>query len=290
MDGEPHFNPSPEESSLREEAQKSESEASRKVSKGMIIKDVLPHLFGSQKTQDTAPQHMPDENRSEFTQDFLGQITQTLVQSIIANEFDEAQNLINEVHFRGLDRARILTDILSPAAAKFGDLWLNDDLSFTDVTMGMGCLTGLMRGICCTDASNFSSMPLKNALILSNHDGDHRFGPQMFCELLRMNGWSTRHVIVEADDEAADIIASTPVSFIGLSIDRELDIPKWRTRLKTLREHASNPNLKIIAGGPGLANIKEPLDSLGFDAAFQDGPSTLTYLENLYQKQLLSPA
>lgn len=252
-----------------------------------LARQVLPKLVKNREVQDEPALPVRIEVPS-VDAPTKGEELDTLVQAILSDDREAASRVVEALMCCWGSRSRILTETFSLAAERLGELWIADEASFTDVTLGIGMLTSLMRELCGEALREQNALPLKNALILSSAGEDHQFGTHMFCQLLSLQGWGCRHIVVETMQEAEQAVSTTPYLFIGLSMGNSDTYPEWKSRLKRLRARSCNQEVKIIVGGPGVSRFSAPARKLDVDMVFYNGMSALPYVENIYQKQQLT--
>lgn len=255
-----------------------------------VEKEVLPQLVAKSEIVPSSTLPLTDGRSFVEAEQMIALSIDALVNAVVNDDRKSAVATINALIKADFSQARIMSDVFAAASSRLGDMWISDDVSFTDVTVGVGTLTILMRELWNGQTPEVASEPAKNALILSSHEEDHRFGTQMFCELLRLEGWQARHLVVHRLEEAEQAVATTPHCFIGVSLGFADNCEQWRYWLKRLRSRSCNPQTKVVVGGPGVSRLSAPARSLDADVTFYNGMSALPYVENIFQKQqLLSP-
>lgn len=171
---------------------------------------------------------------------------------------------------------------LPHAAARLGDMWMDDTLSFAGVSLGMARLTEVFRRL--------SPMYLKDRAASAHHrralfalaPGEtHSFGVVMAADRFQRRGWSVR-VELGTDAEAlARIARSQDFDLIGISAGARRTVPVVARSIETLRP-ALRPGTPIMIGGY-LPTIEPEVAALvGADLASSDAAHALALIESSY--------
>jgi len=161
------------------------------------------------------------------------------------------------------------------AAARLGDLWVDDRLGFTGVTLGMARLTEVFRSISPqylrrqTDdplaGKPFATAPAPRRALFALVPGEeHALGVVMAADRFQRAGWAVR---VELRAEAADlarILRDRAFDVVGLSAGSRRMMPMVRETVGRLRD-AARPGTLFVLGGPVVA-----LDPCGGEACGVD--------------------
>lgn len=142
-------------------------------------------------------------------------------------------------------------DWLGPAAAELGAMWSRDQISFSDVTIGLVRLQSLARRLPGPLVPGLDSVPpcLAPRVLLALMPGEqHSFGLSLLGEAFRRAGWEV--VLAGTDVPATDWVARQPFDVVGLSIGslgRAAAVPAL---CAALRRASREPGLKVMLGGP----------------------------------------
>ncbi len=168
------------------------------------------------------------------------------------------------------------------AAARLGEMWLDDRLGFAGVTLGMARLTEVFRLISPSflkDRAVPSSAPAGRSALLALTPGEtHALGVVMAADYFQRGGWSVR---VELTADAATlerIVRDRPFDVIGLSAGSRRMIPDL-ARLAARLRAAARPGVRIVLGGPLAALDPDVAARTGADMAHAAAPDALANLE-----------
>lgn len=157
------------------------------------------------------------------------------------------------------------------AAARLGDLWLEDRLAFTGVTLGMARLTEAFRRLSPAflkeRSAGIRAAPFGRRALFALAPGEtHALGVVMAADYFQRGGWSVR-VELRADAAALEaIVRAQPFDLVGLSAGSRRMIPELRRTVGRLRA-AARPAARFALGGP-LARLEPGIAELvGADSA-----------------------
>lgn len=138
-----------------------------------------------------------DHQSAEVKQEHLDMFLQLLA----SDKATDPVALLGEMVSLHLDPAMVACGYAPKAARELGKSWLNDDLSFVDVTVRTERLHGLVREV---DAKMDKVAPLngRTALILVAEAEQHTLGAFVLALQLRIEGFS---VVVRVAPDATDL-------------------------------------------------------------------------------------
>lgn len=171
---------------------------------------------------------------------------------------------------RGVSSERLLLDLLAPAARALGDMWTEDEASFTEVSAGLSRLHQLLRMI--SEPGQSPDEGECGHILLASMPGDrHVFGLAMVEEFFRDAGWSV--VMLSSVNKAAilDAVSSAHFEVVGLSLAREELQSELSSLIDTIRRDSLNRGLRVLVGGPVFLNHPERCAAVGADATAADG-------------------
>lgn len=167
---------------------------------------------------------------------------------------------------------------LAVAARRLGDRWDADLVSFMDVTLAMGRIYAILRGLrrdmphVRTDArrvADFASVPGE----------DHTLGIAMAANLCRDRGWDIALHTGLAHGPLVDVLAASRSRLIGLSAGSAQSLPALMRLIVALR--ISNPGAAILICGQIAALDINLIGVSGADAAASDIETALVEMNRL---------
>jgi hypothetical protein len=155
----------------------------------------------------------------------------------------------------GLPIENVLLDVIAPAAHLLGDQWLDDERSFSDVTVGLGVLQRLVAVI----GQKVEAPVTKEGLVvLSAAPGEqHTLSIHVLAELLRSEGWAVQVEPVADERALLELLGRESVSAIGFTVSNDALVRRLGPLLE--RIHSLQPSAKVMLGGAaaGLAELAE---------------------------------
>lgn len=155
----------------------------------------------------------------------------------------------------GLPIQNVLLDVIAPAAHLLGEQWLDDERSFSDVTVGLGMLQRLVAVI----GRKIEAPVTKEGLVvLSAAPGEqHTLAIHVLAELLRNDGWAVQVEPLADEMALLELLGRESVCAIGFTVSNDALVRHLCPLLE--RIHALQPGAKVMLGGAaaGLSEVAE---------------------------------
>lgn len=200
----------------------------------------------------------------------------TFVEALISDSPAQAAELIDVARRGGTPVDTIYLAYLGPAARELGERWERDELDFVQVTVGVGHLYAMLRGLrpvpaYCGDAE-------RRALFLTMPGDDHILGAAIAADLFRTRDWQVEQVVPV--DQAAAVTALVRGDFpvIGISASRREQVAELARLVVALR--IARPETFILLGGPITQGEPAFLDVVDVDACATSALAAVTRLED----------
>lgn len=243
------------------------------LSQGMLIKlgraienDVVPRLMlavnNAGRVQNTENDHPPihRETVDEF------------VHLVLSHDAPVATNYVATLRSSGVPLAAIYLDLLTPAAHRLGDMWTNDECSFTDVTIGVCRMHQvLLQFSRCFDSAAGNARDMHNVLVLPAHGEQHTFGLLMVMEFLRRNGWDCFSGTPATMRDFETLVDAQRYGAIGISVSAERHIDRATAQVHWIRNRSRNRSCVILVGGNAVLQDPSLVEKIGADATAADG-------------------
>lgn len=187
----------------------------------------------------------------------------TLVRLLFSQTSEPATAFVHTLLKRGVTVDQLYLTYLSGAAARLGTLWNENRVSFTDVTIGVSRIYGLLRAMRPALSPSDSTQP--QAAIFANVPGeDHTLGVTMAADLFRRNGWEIELKLGLPHDQLMSEIQRSDTRFVGISVSSPGSMPALARLVLALR--VARPDLFILIGGRLAREDPGALEPLGADA------------------------
>ena len=200
-----------------------------------------------------------------------------LAESLISSDSNEGLSFVISLQKQGVCKDTIYLGYLAGAARRLGERWVEDTLSFADVTLGAGRLYIILRALRPVfTPPNFCPKTARTALFCSAPGEDHVLGVTMATDMFRERGWTIDLRTGISHDELVQAATERCYPIIGLSASsRRMVLPLTRL-IASLR--VVNPASYILVSGE-LTALEENLGKI-VDADFvaHDAPEAITEL------------
>ncbi len=196
----------------------------------------------------------------------------SLADAAISPEEGAALSLIESLRARGLPLEAVYLDLLAPAARRLGEMWEEDTTDFSNVTLGLWRLHGVLRSLGPTFWQAPPRRPRTSRVLLAPVPGaQHNFGLMMVADFFRRAGWSVTCEPRSTLAGLSDLVRHEWFAVIGLSLGTELHLDELGSCIRAIRRHSRNCNLGVMVGGPVVNERPELVQLVGADATARDG-------------------
>ncbi len=196
----------------------------------------------------------------------------SLADAAISPEEGAALSLVTELRARGLPLEALYLDLLAPAARHLGTLWEEDATDFSNVTLGLWRLHGVLRSVGPAFWQTPPRRPTKSRVLLAPVPGaQHNFGVLMVADFFRRAGWSVWCEPACAKTEMVSLVRAEWFAVIGLSMGSEIHVDELATCIRAIRRASRNRSVGVMVGGPIVNQRPELVQLVGADATARDG-------------------
>ena len=239
--------------------------------------EILPRLFiahgGMQADRTCLP---------TFDQEFDAALVGTFANLLTRGDEEAVDAFVETQMANGLSVESLFLDLFAPTARELGDMWLRDDCSFSEVTIGLCALEcQLMRRSEPSQSLVMSGDEDRMALFSPVPGEQHVFGLLIVKELFRRAGWSVAAPRGTDAESLLDAVQERAYTMVGLSVGRVEAIEECGCLIPKIRAVSRNSDVVIVVGGHCL-DSQELVDSLtGADLIVADGPAALAQIERM---------
>lgn len=174
--------------------------------------------------------------------------------------------------------------LLAPTARLLGEMWEDDVVDFTDVTIALGRLQGVLRGLSASMQLPRSAAGAgRKALFASVPGEQHTFGLAMVCDFFRISGWSVWSESLEQSKAPALIAMVRDQHFdvVGFAIGNDKSIASLAELIRDVRRVSINRQVGVLVGGPLLVARPQIATLVGADATGADARQAMLEAEKL---------
>jgi len=193
-----------------------------------------------------------------------------LITAALSGKNDAFADLLRE-----LKRARVsaaaLADIYIPEAARrMGDAWQNDQMSWLDVSVGVGRMQSLLREIGMAWVADQAGDTGHGTVLLIVPDREqHTLGPMVAMGQLRRFGVSVCLRIAPSHNELRSLLAARQFDGVLISIATKDKLESVSKTVQFMKSVALKP-LPIVVGGAVTPNVEDLAACTGADLASND--------------------
>ncbi|MCB1743363.1 MAG: cobalamin B12-binding domain-containing protein [Gammaproteobacteria bacterium] len=205
-----------------------------------------------------------------------------LVQHVLRHDAGVGLAYVNELRRHGVGITEIFLELLTPCARRLGDLWLEDECSFAEVTLGL-CRIHQIFGCFRERVLNGRDAGLhRRRALLSPAPGEmHMLGIQMVAAFFERAGWQVTAGEGTTADSLERLVAGSSFDVMGLSLSCERDADLLGAQIARIRAASRNPSLIIMIGGPAVVREPSLVQTVGADCTAETARSAVLVAENL---------
>lgn len=166
----------------------------------------------------------------------------------------------------GLSLEDALVDLLAPAARRLGDEWNEDEISFTDVTVGLGRLQQVVRALRVGHPTRAPDPDAPAACFVTAPGEQHSFGLSLLEDHFRRAGWRTWLDTAATREDAARTVATGWFDVLGLSATSDTSLELIASTVARARAASRNRRLFVLVGGRLFDEDSRLAEVVGADA------------------------
>jgi methanogenic corrinoid protein MtbC1 len=228
--------------------------------------NIIPRLARARRT----PQL--DENRVEIATTIDADEVGRFAKSLISVQDKMARQTIDTLLDLGIDRETLYIGLLAPAARRLCDMWVEDECTFGDVTVGVGRLQLLMHElVAASRLVTETPMDGHRVLLLASPGEQHTLGLSIVSEFFRASHWD---VTCTTDTHAPDPVSTVKSEWfdvIGFSAGTHTRLDWLALAIADVRRASRNRAIVVLVGGPVFSIHPEYVATVGADASAPDG-------------------
>jgi methanogenic corrinoid protein MtbC1 len=214
---------------------------------------------------------------------------EVFAQTLLDPSREPAELLLDAHCVRGVPLDAIYLELFAPAARLLGDMWLVDQCSFSQVTLGLWRIRGMMHEL---SPSFHATAGLKSQragerrILLATLPGQqHTLGLSVLSEFFRRDGWIALCIPSPEPGLTQSTLSSHWFDVFGVSASMDSEVGDLEKTVRAARKTSQNPRLVVLVGGPLLLNRPELCDMIGADGTAADAPAALMLAARLVQVQ-----
>ncbi|WP_216138781.1 B12-binding domain-containing protein [Polynucleobacter sp. MWH-Berg-3C6] len=241
--------------------------------------NILPHII-EQHLESSIPEDL--QAKAIADEKIIAELTALVLQE----DARASVNFVKEIHASGTSLEDIYLLLLTPVARKLGEMWEEDESSFTDVTIGLWRIKQLMYDLSPIFQQYAEQNKTGSSIMLVPLPGSqHNLGLFMVSEFFAKAGWRIWGELAATEEEIIQMAANEWFDVVGLSASVREQFPQLKELIKSIKAKSKNPNVGVIIGSPVFNQFPELIDDLGADMVGMDAEDALEkatfYVERL---------
>ena len=250
---------------------------------GSLVKtiqgNILP-LIIEQHLDSSIPEQLPTK------QVINPEATDHLTKLVLKEDARLCVDYVKTLHASGTDLEDIYLHLLTPVARKLGQMWEDDESSFTEVTIALWRIKQLMYDLSPIFQQYAEQGKAGSSIMLVPLPGSqHNLGLFMVSEFFAKSGWRIWGELAATEEEIINMAATEWFDIIGLSASVREQFPQLQELIKKIKAKSKNPKVGVIIGSPVFNQFPELVANLGADMIGLDAEDALEkatyYVERL---------
>ena len=248
---------------------------------GVVESEIIPRLMDSHRLRGDPPAHSIAVQQTD-----VEVFAQTLLDPLRV-----PAEMLLEAHLdRGVPLDAIYLNLFAPAARLLGDMWLVDLCTFSQVTLGLWRIRGMMHELSpsfhASRTGTQSRRAAERRILLATLPGQqHTMGLSVLSEFFRRDGWIALCVPSPEPGLTQTTLSAHWFDVFALSASMDSEIDDLEKTIKAARKTSQNPRLTVLVGGPLLLRRPELCDMIGADGTAADAPAAVELASAMVQVQ-----
>ncbi|MEM6384155.1 MAG: cobalamin B12-binding domain-containing protein [Pseudomonadota bacterium] len=205
---------------------------------------------------------------------------------LVDGDLIAAEATVRELSSRYESFEALAEELIAEASRRLGRMWDHDEISFTEVSIGVSTLFHLATRMSVHSAlASFGAQG--NALFVTLDGQAHTLGIVLAAEAFRQHGWSVELRLGEDIDRALHVVATKKVLIVGLTCsqaDQRNDVARFVAEARSIQ-----PGANILLGGTLVSAEPERAEALGADRLVSSLAGALNEAERVRTAQPILP-
>lgn len=192
-----------------------------------------------------------------------------LCEALMSQSEDAHHSVVAGLKASGVPTKEIFQFYVPSAARVLGELWVSDQASFVDVTVGASRLQGLFReqGLDLVGQWTDRSIPLGQSVLMVIPEYEHHaLGAFVVADSMRRHGLWVHMAIGLKEPELAELVRANRFGMIGISLATKASVDKTTEMIDSLRANVDFVP-PIVIGGFAVEDDEKAVMRTGADFA-----------------------
>jgi MerR family transcriptional regulator, light-induced transcriptional regulator len=202
---------------------------------------------------------------------------------VLSDDADRCLGYCVELLARGASSPELLLGLLAPSARRFGELWDEDLIDFTAVTVALCRLQQVMRELGQYGElwAGSEDLSVRRVLLTPMPGEQHTFGTLMVGEFFRRAGWEVEGDGALSVQEIVHRVRRDWYAVVGLSVACDTDLAEVARVIGAIRDASRNPTIGVLVGGKVFSDDPALARQVGADATAVDAEGALELAQEM---------
>ncbi len=256
--------------------QHSAADLARMIESEIIPRLMLAHASPEPEATEQAPAALDPEALDAF------------VAMTLSHEAPALIAYVRALLLNGVPLERVYVDLLGAAARRLGDDWMEDAVSFTDVTIALSRLHQVVRGLAVSFPTRGVEPAGHAACFVTAPGEQHAFGLSLVEDQFRRAGWRTWLNTAATREDAAQAVALDWFDVLGLSAMADAPVTEVASTIALVRKGSLNPRLFVLVGGRLFGDDPELVATVGADAYAPSASAALSVADKAVKRPAIA--
>lgn len=195
-----------------------------------------------------------------------------------ANDEQACMDYVARLIERHTSVPSLLLNLITPAARYLGELWVQDRLDFSHVTMGLLRMQNITHRHGFVNRRALQSPGEKRRVLLAAAPGSqHLLGLAMVSEFFVMDGWDVTVEVARSEHELLQAVRKDWFELVGLSVGLLEQLSGLPRLVSEVRRASRNPALAVMLGGAAFSHEGTTSQNYGADTLCTDLPQAIAW-------------
>ena len=249
--------------------------------RGVVETEIIPRLVNA---------HTKPRESNAAGQMIRPADIEAFARALLERSPEPAQRLLEAHRERGVPLEAIYLQLFVGTAHLLGEWWESDESSFSQVTLSMTRIHGMLNQLSPAFHAGANSSQLERSgerrILMTTMPGQqHTLGLSMLAEFFRRDGWVVLAIPAPEPGLIQASLSTNWFDLLALSASTDAEIEDLGSTILAARKTSRNPRLSIMVGGPLLGRQPHLGKSLGADGVSNDAADALALAQQLLQAQ-----
>lgn len=215
---------------------------------------------------------------------------EAFARALLERSPEPAYRLLEAHRERGVPLEAIYLQLFVGTAHLLGEWWESDESNFSQVTLSMTRIHGMLNQLSPSFHAGANSTQLERSgerrILMTTMPGQqHTLGLSMLAEFFRRDGWVVLAIPAPEPGLIQASLSTNWFDLLALSASTDAEIEDLGSTILAARKTSRNPRLSIMVGGPLLGRQPNLGKTLGADGVSNDAADALALAQRLLQAQ-----